>query len=170
MTMTDTLESRERNLARTNNSVLRQLAALQPMTLPQLQEKWRDLYGSEPPQYKKQFLIIKLAYRIQEILHGGLTESTKNHIKQTAKADKAKVSGRTNTDSHQKSKDVILPGTRFIRHWQDQRYEVIALEKGFEYEGKPFRSLTAVAKEITGTHWNGRVFFGLNKKGGKNAR
>lgn len=164
--MTDS-ENRERNLVRTNNSVLRQLAALQSMTLPQLQDKWRDLYGTEPPQYKKRFLIIKLAYRIQEILHGGLANSTKKYIKQTAMEDKEKVLGCTN---HQKGKEVILPGTRFIRYWQDQRYEVIAQEKGFEYNGKPFRSLTAVAKEITGTHWNGRVFFGLNKKGGQNAR
>ena len=57
----------------------------------------------------------------------------------------------------------ILPGTRFVRIWKDRRYEVLAHENGFEYDGRMFRSLSAVAREITGTRWNGRLFFGLKK-------
>ena len=57
----------------------------------------------------------------------------------------------------------ILPGTRFVRIWKDRRYEVLAHENGFEYEGRMFRSLSAVAREITGTRWNGKIFFGLKK-------
>lgn len=158
-------------MSKTNESVLRQLAALQPMTLEQLQEKWRDLYGTEPPLYKKQFLTAKLAYRIQEILHGGLSETARNHLRQTAQTDP-----HTNLDlskpAKKKSPESILPGTRFIRYWHDVRYEVIATENGFEYQGRPFRSLSAVAREITGTRWNGKVFFGLKgrKRGIEHAR
>ena len=122
-----------KNGGRTRNSVLRQLATLQNMTLEQLREKWLDLYGSDPPRYKKQFLVKRLAYRIQELFYGGLSETAKTRLRQ------------------------------------------IAREKGFEYDGRIFRSLSAVAREITGTRWNGKVFFGLKKTygkkngGGKNA-
>lgn len=63
-----------KNQDRTRNSVLRQMVLLQSMSLEQLREKWLDLYGEEPPQYKKQFLIKRLAYRIQELFYGGLSE------------------------------------------------------------------------------------------------
>ena len=57
----------------------------------------------------------------------------------------------------------IALGTRFEREWKGRRYEVITREDGFEFEGMPFKSLSAIARHITGTQWNGRVFFGLNK-------
>ena len=65
----------------------------------------------------------------------------------------------------------ILPGTRFVRIWKDRRYEVLAHPNGFEYDGRMFRYLSAVAREITGTRWNGRIFFGLKKdnRGGQHA-
>ena len=121
---------------RTRNSVLRQMALLQSMTLEQLREKWLDLYGEKPPQYKKQFLIKRLAFRIQELFYG----------------------------------EAILPGTRLVRIWNDRRYEVTVQVDGYEYEGRTFRSLSAVAREITGTRWNGKVFFGLKKTYGKKAK
>lgn len=71
-----------KNQDRTRNSVLRQMALLQSMSLEQLREKWLDLYGEEPPQYKKQFLIKRLAYRIQELFYGGLSEQAKVHLQQ----------------------------------------------------------------------------------------
>ena len=76
-----------KNQDRTRNSVLRQMALLQSMSLEQLREKWLDLYGEEPPQYKKQFLIKRLAYRIQELFYGGLSEQAKVHLQQAAKED-----------------------------------------------------------------------------------
>ncbi len=62
-----------------------------------------------------------------------------------------------------RNKADILPGTRFVRIWKDRRYEVLAHPNGFEYDGRIFRSLSAVSREITGTRWNGRLFFGLKK-------
>ena len=72
---------------RTRNSVLRQLAMLKSMSLEQLREKWLDLYGAEPPKYKKQFLIKRLAYRIQELFYGGLSEQAKAHLRRVASSD-----------------------------------------------------------------------------------
>lgn len=68
-----------------------------------------------------------------------------------------------------KSNQAILPGTRLVRVWNDRRYEVIVLADGYEFEGRTFRSLSAVAREITGTRWNGKVFFGLKKVYGRKA-
>ena len=80
----------------------------------------------------------------------------------------ARVDVRVSEESQ--SKNGILPGTRFVRIWKGCRYEVLAQEKGFEYDGRIFRSLSAVAREITGTRWNGRLFFGLKKSNGTNNR
>ena len=151
--------------ARSRRSVLRQLATLNTMKLEQLREKWLDLYGSDPPQYKRQFLIKRLAYRIQEVFYGGLSETAKARLKQVAQEDPVPRVGRRISD-HPQSQNGILPGTRFVRIWKDRRYEVLAHENGFEYEGRIFRSLSAVAREITGTRWNGRLFFGLKKSNG----
>ena len=151
--------------ARSRHSVLRQLATLNSMTLEQLREKWLDLYDCDPPPYKRQFLIKRLAYRIQELFYGGLSEAAKAHLGQVALADPvARVDGRA-SDNSQRQAD-ILPGTRFVRTWKGRRYEVLACENGFEYDGRIFRSLSAVAREITGTRWNGRLFFGLKKGNG----
>ena len=157
-------------IARSRRSVLRQLATLNAMTLEQLREKWLDLYGSDPPPYKKQFLIKRLAYRIQELYYGGLSEGAKAHLSQVAQEDPmARVD--VGVSEKRQSKNGILPGTRFVRIWKDRRYEVLAQENGFEYDGRIFRSLSAVAREITGTRWNGRLFFGLkkNNQGGQHA-
>ena len=159
------------NGSRTRHSVLRQLATLETLSMEQLHEKWRDLYGGEPPGYKRQFLIKRLAYRIQALFYGGLSEAAKAHWRQVAQGDPvARVDGRVAGNS--RSKTDILPGTRFVRIWKDRRHEVLAHENGFEYDGRMFRSLSAVAREITGTRWNGRLFFGLKKgddAGGRHA-
>ena len=144
------------------HSILRQLAILETITMEQLREKWRDLYGAEPPGYKRQFLIKRLAYRIQELFYGGLSKAAKTRLQQVAQDDSAAgVNGEVS--NHTPSQVGILPGTRFVRIWKDRRYEVLAHENGFEYDGRMFRSLSAVAREITGTRWNGRLFFGLKK-------
>ena len=157
-----------KNQDRTRNSVLRQMALLQSMSLEQLREKWLDLYGEEPPQYKKQFLIKRLAYRIQELFYGGLSEQAQVHFQQAAKEDPVATVNRR-IPEERKSNEAILPGTRLVRIWNDRRYEVIVLADGYEFEGRTFRSLSAVAREITGTRWNGKVFFGLKKVYGRKA-
>ena len=159
------------NGSRTRHSVLRQLATLETLSMEQLHEKWRDLYGGEPPGYKRQFFIKRLAYRIQELFYGGLSEAAKARLQQVAQGDPVARVDRRVSDNSQGKAD-ILPGTRFVRIWKDRRYEVLAHPNGFEYEGRIFRSLSAVARDITGTRWNGRLFFGLKKgddAGGRHA-
>lgn len=144
-------------------SVLRQLAVLPTLSLEQLQEKWLDLFGCEAPGYKKQFMIRRLAYRIQELFYGGLSEQARNGLKEAAAKDPL-VNVSSTVPKERKNDDSILPGTRFVRIWNERRYEVIATENGFEYDNRIFNSLSAIAREITGTRWNGRLFFGLSGK------
>ncbi len=158
------------NGSRARHSVLRQLATLETLSMEQLHEKWRDLYGGEPPGYKRQFLIKRLAYRVQELFYGGLSEAAKTRLQQVAREDcVARVESRTSGVAQGQAD--ILPGTRFVRIWKDRRNEVLAHPNGFEYDGRMFRSLSAVAREITGTRWNGRLFFGLKRdnRGGQHA-
>jgi hypothetical protein len=156
---------------RNRTSVLRQLAALEKMKLAELQEKWRDLYGTEPPHFKSSFLKKRLAYRIQELFYGGISMKAKEQIAEIAESDPL----LTVCDENEKARlnarsGKILPGTRFVREWKGEHYEVIARENGFEYDGRPFRSLSAVATEITGTKWNGKLFFGVSKRKRKSKR
>ena len=84
------------NGSRVRHSVLRQLATLETLSMEQLHEKWRDLYGGEPPGYKRQFLIKRLAYRVQELFYGGLSEAAKTRLQQVARDDSAaRVESRT---------------------------------------------------------------------------
>jgi hypothetical protein len=147
---------------RNRTSVLRQLTALKKMTRGELDDKWRDLYGSEPPRFRRAFLERRLAYRIQELFYGGLDESTKRKLTEIAdKSEGKKTKPCIEVDGK------ILPGTRFSREWKGQVYETIVREDGFEYNGQMYRSLSAIATAITGTRWNGRKWWGLLSKKNK---
>lgn len=162
-----TTVSQKNGLERTRTTVLKQLSALKTMSLEELKTKWQELYGDEAPQYKTQFLIKKLAYRIQELYHGGLSTEAKNYISLRASSDPL-ATIQTKIPQARKVTEDLLPGTRFVRIWNDKRYEVIVREDGFEFEGKLYRSLSAIARDITGTRWNGKVFFGYKKQVGAN--
>jgi len=136
------------------NSVLRQLAALQKMSLSELQDKWRDLYGSEPPSYGRDFMFRQLAYRLQELFYGGLKKEIKEVLHK---------SNTNNRDAKNGKKSDFTIGTQLVRMWNKKEHKISVVQGGFEYEGQRFRSLTAIAEKITGSHWNGRHFFGLPK-------
>jgi len=151
------------------DSVLKQVADLKNLTHDELKELWTTLNGGEPPAYNRQFIISRLAYRIQEIAYGGLSDDAREQMQRILKDGGFDGNGcdsgrrRKQRDTRRKH-DAPIAGTRFVRDWNGNRYEVIAVHNGFEFEGRLYRSLTAIAKAITGTHWNGRVFFGLAKQ------
>ena len=133
----------------TEISVQRQLLALAQMDKEELISKWKDLFGKNPPEYGPVFMRRRLAYRIQELFYGGLSEELKSQML-----------ARKRTPS--RNSGILKTGNRIIREWKDEKYEVIIRSNGVEYNGQLYRSLTAVAKKITGTHWNGKKFFGVN--------
>jgi len=144
------------------DTVLKQIAQIQKLSVEALREKWNVLFGTEAPAYSRPFLVKRLAYRIQELAHGGLSQQTRERIQKIAE-DNGLDEAAALPQDQPKKKGVPVAGTRLVREWNDNRYEVTVQRDGFEFEGKTYRSLTAITKVITGTHWNGPSFFGLRR-------
>ena len=142
-------------------SVLARIAALPGKNTRDLNQLWRKLFETDPPQAGKNYLVRRLAYRLQELAHGGLSPSAETILAGLAKEDPNQSRATTKPVTA-----VPAPGARLIREWQGVEHVVTVLDDGFEYQGRRYKSLSGVAKAITGTHWSGPLFFGL-KKGGK---
>jgi hypothetical protein len=137
-------------------AVMAELAALKTMPTPGLKARWRELFDSEPPPYNRRFLESRLAYRVQELAIGGLSEAALERLK--ALADQAGPKGRTKRKAENYRP---VAGTQLIREWKGVEHCVTVRTDGFEYLGQPYKSLSSVAQKITGTKWNGWVFFGI---------
>jgi hypothetical protein len=145
-----------------SSTVLKQIAALGRASTPDLQERWRQLMGAEPPHYNRDFMVKRLAHRLQELAYGGLSEQARAQMNQLLDDAGYNELGSLRAGSRPKARaDLPVAGTRLVREWDGQRHEVTVVHGGFEYRGKRYRSLSAIASTITGTHWNGRRFFGL---------
>lgn len=137
--------------------VIRRLADLKTAPTTDLKQQWRELFGSEPPPYNRRFLESRLAYRIQELAYGGLKPETLARLEALGEQfDGGKVTVR-----RMRGDDRPIAGTQLIREYQGVEHVVTVTRAGYEYEGRPYQSLSAIARAITGTRWNGRVFFGL---------
>jgi hypothetical protein len=143
-----------------SDSVLAQLAALKSAPVAALNEKWRELFDREPPPYNRRFLESRLAYRIQELAYGGLKPETVERLRALAED----LDGGDPARRRRPAQDRPIAGTRLIREWQGVEHCVTVRNDDFEYSGRPYRSLSAVARAITGTRWNGLVFFGLKNQ------
>ena len=145
------------------NDVLRQLAELETLDMAQLKERWRALFGTEPPGYNRPFLVKRLAYRIQELAYGGLPQEAKERMRSFLEEEGYDDLGRPGGKPNAKLNALSVPGTVFVREWDGVRNEVRATTDGFEYHGRLFKSLSAAARAITGTRWNGPRFFGIRE-------
>lgn len=144
-------------------SVLKQIDALNRMSMDQLRKRWKDMFGTDSGRMGRSYLIRRLAYRIQELVYGGLSGEARQKL--VALSDDQNA---TATKLPQKRQAPNLqPGTRLLRDWHGERYEVIVQEDGFLYDGKKYRSLSAVARAITGSYWSGNRFFGLTSNSRK---
>ena len=136
-------------------AVARFLARLQEMDHKELRQHWGELFGREPSQgMRRNHMVPILAYRAQEKAFGGLRESTVRTLRELALGNASE------------SQPIYRPktGTRYVREHNGKLHEVTVLDDGFEYEGENYRSLTEIAKTITGTKWSGPAFFGLKRK------
>lgn len=152
-------------------SVLQQIAELPTLPQARLKELWKEYFGVEPPAYRKGFLVRGLAHRIQELTYGGLSDAHQTRLDALiADADADAEDGEQGRKRPNKASagDDLLLGTRLIREWKGVEHETTVVEGGFEYQGRRYRSLSAVARAITGTRWNGPMFFGLRTHRGKN--
>ncbi len=152
--------------------VLRQIAELHRLPMPELTARWRVLMGGDAPPYNKAFLVKRLTCRIQELAYGGLPMDALHAMEHALDAAGYDAVGgerdaaRAATTTTRRTPGLPMLGTRLVRDWNGQRYDVLVTQDGFEFEGRPYKSLTAIAKAITGTHWNGPNFFGLRRKNG----
>src|ERR1051326_7042969 len=144
-----------------SKSVLAQIGALKSMDAKALKVRWRELFDTEPPPYNRKFLESRLAYRVQELAYGGLKPATVERL-----AALARQGGGKATAGAPMGPQRPITGTRLVREWQGVEHSVTVRDDGFEYQGRPFKSLSAIARQITGTRWNGLVFFGLKNQRG----
>ncbi len=150
--------------------VAMQLAALQKMTMTELKEKFRELYGQPPRSHNKPYLQKRLAFRVQELAEGGLSETALAKIAELgAKLPerwKRRHSPTPSTSEPERDSRLPAAGSVLTRIYQGRKHRVAVRDDCFIYGGKEFKSLSAIAKRVTGTAWNGFLFFGIQARSG----
>jgi hypothetical protein len=143
-----------------------EIRQLPNLSLFELRNRWKALFGHPAPKsLRRNFLARAVAYQMQVEAFGGLSVATKRRLREIASAvrngDASAILGGSR----------IKQGTQMIRQWQNTTHTVTALAEGFEWNGRTYKSLSAVANAITGTNWNGFSFFGIKRapSGNKNA-
>lgn len=143
-----------------DQTVLARLATLKAMSVRDLKAEWEKLFGSAAPNNSRTFLEMRIAYRIQELTYGGPDRETRRML--DLLADEVEGVARRKNQIADPRNPVV--GTRLIREWDGVEQTVIVLTDGFDWQGRKYKSLSAVARAITGTRWNGYRFFGLRER------
>ena len=141
----------------TPDPISARLAALKTAPTAALKQQWRELFATEPPAFNRRYLESRLGYRIQELVYGGLKPETIKRLQALGE----QLDGGNIATRRIRADLRPIAGTRLIRAYQGVEQVVTVLREGFEWQGRPYQSLSAIARAITGTRWNGWVFFGL---------
>ena len=144
------------------DTVLARLAALKTTPIADLKQQWRTLFGTEPPPFSKTYIQSRLGYRIQELAYGGLKPETVARLEALGE----QLDGGNIVLRRIRHDAKPIAGTRLIREWKGVEHHVTVQADGYEWQGRPYKSLSAVARAITGTRWNGLVFFGVKNQRG----
>ena len=153
---------------------------LRHLTTAQLQLKYRELFGQASHSNHKGYLFRRVAWRLQALTEGGLSERARQYAQEIAtdadlrlcapkKPIKTQPAIRVANASHQLDPRVPPPGTQLIKRYKDETLTVTVLEDGYQYGERVYKSLSAIARQVTGTQWNGYLFFslGLRKEQGR---
>jgi Protein of unknown function (DUF2924) len=141
-----------------DSSIAQRLASLPRLGKPALGELWLRLFKREPPAMRKALMLQIVAYRLQEQALGGLSEPSRRRLRQLARALEDDPNASVST------RPSIKPGTRLVRQWKEQVHVVEVETEGYEYKGARYKSLSEIARLITGTRWSGPLFFGLKDR------
>ncbi|HPI77038.1 MAG TPA: DUF2924 domain-containing protein [bacterium] len=156
-----------------SETIAKQIQALRRMSVADLRAKYHEVYGEHTRSANKDWLWKRIAWRLQELSYGGLSERARNRAAEIAdeadlrlrvprNAFDASVKGAAGVvGSLPRDKRVPAAGAAISRIYKGESHTVVVVENGFEYEGITYKSLTAVARKITGSHWNGYSFFNL---------
>lgn len=145
--------------------LLQQIHVLQDMSIAELKSQWTELIGSDPPRHaKRSFLTQTIAWELQAKTFGKLKPSIHRHLLQAGRG-----AGDEKLMMSEPASPTLRPGVKLIRVWKGITHHVLVTEDGFLWRDRSWRSLSVIAREITGTPWSGPVFFGLRKsKTGRN--
>ena len=148
-----------------DSSMSQRLASLPHLSKPALCELWRRLFSKEPSRAMRKALMLQIvAHRLQEMALGGLSEPSCRRLHQLASAFEADPNAAVST------RPPVKPGTRFVRQWKEQVHVVEVETEGYAYKGARYKSLSEIARLITGTRWSGPLFFGLKHKQSNQSR
>jgi hypothetical protein len=143
-----------------------EIARLRGLELPNLRAIWEKHHGTAAPKtLRRDTLIRSILWQMQAKAFGGLKPATRKYLLEIADAARSKTAANCPPPPPIR----IRPGTKLIRVWQDRTHTVTALNEGFEWQGKRYRSLSQIARAMTGTRWNGLVFFGVKRKSASQA-
>jgi hypothetical protein len=162
-----------------NATIGQQLAALQRLTTPQLRARYAEVFGEHTPANNRTWLVKRIAWRLQALAEGGLSERARQRAAELANDADLRMNppvprrpaqplpAQPSIPSAPAASDQRLPpaGTILARKYKGATLQVQVLPRGFAYNGQVFKSLSAVAKAITGSHCNGFWFFGLGQQG-----
>ena len=144
----------------THKPILARLTALKAMSVKDLKAEWQVLFEAPAPNNSRAFLESRLAYRIQELTYGGPDKQTRRLLDLLAD----EVEGTLTRKAQIADPRNPVVGTKLIREWDGTAHTVTVLKDGFDWGGQRYKSLSAVARAITGTRWNGYRFFGLRER------
>lgn len=138
--------------------VAAELSRLEGLTNFELRSEWRRLHSMQPPKSLSRDLLLRgITYKIQERAFGGLSKSVLRRLSGAAQEAPQGVTRKA-------LPAIVKPGTRLVREWNGLTHTVLVHTDGVEWRGKRYRSLSVVAREITGAHWSGPRFFGLDRR------
>ena len=136
------------------------MAALKQLSVNELKTKWEQLFDKPAPNNARAFLELRIGYRIQELTYGGLSKEARRMLDLLADEVEGKISRKSMVADPRNP----VVGTRLVREWDGAEHAVTVMKDGYEWDGRKFRSLSAIARAITGTNWNGFRFFGMREK------
>lgn len=143
-------------MAKADLDIAAEIARLEGLAIDALREEWRRLHQTPPPKRLSRDILLRgITYMLQENAFGGLSKATLRKLQSFGPVEASQPAGHRPRPS-------FKPGTRLVREWHGATHTVVILADGVEWRGQRYRSLSLVAREITGAHWSGPRFFGLN--------
>ena len=149
-----------------------ELTALRQMTVAALRERYAEVFGEPTHSRHKEHLVRRIIWRMQANIEGDLSERARRRAMEIANDADLRLTPPPTmalpaaAKGSLRNPELPRPGTQLVRDYRGRRIVVTVRDDGFEYDGDRYQSLTAVAKVVTGAHWNGRLFFRLGKHGG----
>lgn len=151
----------------------KRIETLRNASIAQIRVSYREVFQEEPRSKHREHLFRRLAWRLQSLAEGGLSERARHRAAEIANEaelrvfaprDRRNASLSPESAAYRSDRRIPAPGSKLTREFRGSTVSVTVLRQGFEYRGQQYRSLSAIANEVTGTRWNGLAFFGLTGK------